>query len=245
VPFLVAGLLWFEAAVKARGGMPLVDLDLFGFPGFGRGVLVATLFYFTSAFYLLFAITQQEGRGMDALATGIAILPYGVGLFLGPLASSVLPLRLRPYLLGIGMAIEVLGYAGIMAAGFMLLAGPPLAAMIFVTGFGQGIAMPRLFNTVLGEVPPEQAGLASGFVNSSLQAGAAISVAAIGSLFFAVLGNGTGEAAYGRAFGWAMVAQVAALATALLIAVWPAPVRRSVPGALAGGVAAPTIGPEI
>ena len=133
--------------------MPLIDLDLFRIPGFRRGVLVATLFYFTSAFYLLFAIYQQEGRGMDALATGIAILPYGVGLFLGPLASTPLPLRVRPYLLGIGMTIEVLGYASIMVAGFVLLAGRPLSAMIFVTGFGQGIAMPRLFNTVLGEVP--------------------------------------------------------------------------------------------
>ena len=85
VPFLVGGLLRFEAGVKARGGMPLIDLALFRIRGFGRGVLVATLFYFTSSFYLFFAIYQQEGRGLDALATGVAILPYGVGLFLGPL----------------------------------------------------------------------------------------------------------------------------------------------------------------
>jgi MFS family permease len=241
VPVLVAALLRFERAVKARGLMPLIDLDLFRIPGFGRGVLVATLFFFTSAFYLLFAIYQQSGRGMDPLATGIAILPYGIGLFLGPLASTPLPLRLRPHLLGIGMAIEVAGYAAIMLAGFTLLEGWLLSAMIFVTGFGQGIAMPRLFNTVLGNVPPAQGGLASGFVNSSLQAGAAISVAAIGSLFFAVLGTDTGAAAYGRAFGWAMAAQVAALAAALLIAVLPAPGS----GRVAAGAAVPTIGPEI
>jgi MFS family permease len=196
-------------------------------------VLVATLFFFTSAFYLLFAIFQQEGRGLDPLATGVAMLPYGVGLFLGPLASTPLPLRLRPHLLGIGMTIEVLGYAAIMVAGFTLLDGWALTALIFVTGFGQGIAMPRLFNTVLGDVPPRQAGLASGFVNSCLQAGAAIAVAAIGSLFFAVLGDGTGAAAYGHAFGWAMAAQVAALSLALLIAVLPA--RRRAAAALADG----------
>jgi predicted MFS family arabinose efflux permease len=224
-PMLVFALVRFERGVKALGRMPLIDLDLFRIPGFGRGVLVATLFFFTAAFYLLFAIYQQSGRGMDPLATGIAILPYGIGLFLGPLASTPLPLRLRPHLLGIGMAVEVAGYAAIMVAGFTLLEGWMLSVLIFITGFGQGIAMPRLFNTVLGNVPPLQAGLASGFVNSSLQAGAAISVAAIGSLFFAVLGNDTGAAAYGRAFGWAMAAQVAALAVALLIAVLPAPGR--------------------
>jgi EmrB/QacA subfamily drug resistance transporter len=223
VPVLVIVLLRYETRVKARGGMPLIDLDLLALGSFRRGVLVATLFYFTAAFYLLFAIYQQAGLGLDPLATGVAILPYGVGLFLGPLASTLLPLRLRPQLLWIGMAVEVLGYAAIMLAGFTRLDGPSLAAMIFVAGFGQGIAMPRLFNTVMGEVPSDLAGLASGFLNSSLQAGAAISVAAIGSLFFA------------------------ALAAALLIAVLPVRGRaRRAPGApLAGGVAAPTIGPEI
>jgi EmrB/QacA subfamily drug resistance transporter len=247
VPFLVVALLRFEAALSARGGMPVIDLALFRVPGFGRGVLVATLFFFTSSFYLLFAIYQQEGLGLDPLATGIAILPYGVGLFLGPLASTPLPLRLRPYLLGIGMAVEVLGYAAIMVAGFTLLNGWVLSAMIFVTGFGQGIAMPRLFNTVLGNVPPAQAGLASGFVNSCLQAGGAVCIAAIGGLFFAVLGDGTGPAAYGRAFGWAMLAQVAALSAALLIAVLPPQGRtggRDRGRKLAGGAPAPTIVPE-
>jgi EmrB/QacA subfamily drug resistance transporter len=243
VPVLVAALVWFERLVKRAGGMPLIDLDLFRIPSFRRGVLVATLFFFTAAFYLLFAIYQQAGRGMDPLATGIAILPYGIGLFLGPLASTPLPLRLRPHLLGIGMAIEVLGYAAIMVAGFALLEGWLLSALLFVTGFGQGIAMPRLFATVLGEVPPAQAGLASGLVNSCLQAGAAIAVAAIGSLFFAVLGEGTSEAAYAHAFGWAMAAQVAALAAALLIAVMPA--RRRAPARLAGRATAPTIAPEV
>jgi len=217
VPPLVVSLLLFEMSVKARGGMPLIDLDLFRIASFRRGVLVATLFFFTTTFYLLFAIYQQDGRGMDPLATGIAILPYGIGLFLGPLASTPLPLWLRPHLLGIGMAIEVAGYASIMVAGFALLDGWPLSALIFTTGFGQGI-------------------------NSSLQAGAAIAVAAIGSLFFAVLGDGTGAAAYGHAFGWAMVAQVAALGTALVIAVMPTRgPAQAAPGALAAAVGAPTI----
>src|SRR5271165_2711958 len=139
VPPLVVSLLLFEMSVKARGGMPLIDLDLFRIASFRRGVLVATLFFFTTTFYLLFAIYQQDGRGMDPLATGIAILPYGIGLFLGPLASTPLPLWLWPHLLGIGMAIEVAGYASIMVAGFALLDGWPLSALIFTTGFGQGI----------------------------------------------------------------------------------------------------------
>jgi MFS family permease len=114
VPFLVAGFLRQEARLAARGGMPLVDLALFAIPGFRRGVLVATLFFFTTSFYFLFGLYQQEGRGLDPLHTGLAIAPYGIGLFLGPLVSSNW-VRLRPRLLAIGMAIQVAGYAAVAA----------------------------------------------------------------------------------------------------------------------------------
>ena len=46
-------------------------------PSFRRGVLVGTLFFFTTSFYVLFAIYEQEGYGTDPLFTGLAILPYG------------------------------------------------------------------------------------------------------------------------------------------------------------------------
>ncbi|MGH7042035.1 MAG: MFS transporter [Acetobacteraceae bacterium] len=220
VPGLVWAFLRHEDRLGARGGMPLLDLGLLYIPGFRRGVLVASLFFFTSAFYLLFAIERQDGAGLDALHTGLAILPYGVGLFLGPVASAPLLGRLRSRLLAVGMVIEVAGYA---AVGIAVAAGAstvPLDIAVFVAGFGQGIAMPRLFNLVLADVPARQGGVAAGVVNSTLQIGAAVSVAAIGSLFFAVLGVGTGPAAYAHAFGVAMIAVVAALAGAAALAQW-------------------------
>ena len=75
VPFLVAALLRYEARLSRRGGMPLIDLRLFAIPSFRRGVLVATLFFFTTSFYFLFGLYQQEGRGLDPLHTGLAIAP--------------------------------------------------------------------------------------------------------------------------------------------------------------------------
>ena len=217
VPFFLAAFLRCEDRLAARGGMPLLNLELLAIPSFRRGVLVATLFFFTTPFYLLFSIDRQDGVGLDALHTGLSILPYGVGLFLGPLASTPLLGRLRHRLLGIGMAVEVLGYAAIAACVAFGVEGWHLVAIVFVAGFGQGIAMPRLFNTALDDVPPAHGGLAAGVVNSALQIGAAISVAAVGTLFFAVLGGRTGAIAYGHAFGVAMIAVVAALAGAAAI----------------------------
>ncbi len=218
VPVLIWAFLRHEDRLAARGGMPLLDLGLLRIPGFRRGVVVASLFFFTSPFYLLFAIERQDGAGLDPLRTGLAILPYGVGLFLGPFASAPLLGRFRPRLLAAGLAIEVAGYAAIGAAVAAGVGAVPLAVAVFVAGFGQGVAMPRLLNLVLADVPAHQGGVAAGVVNSMLQIGAAVSVAGIGSLFFSVLGSGSGPAAYAHAFGVAMIAVVAALAGAALLA---------------------------
>ncbi len=169
--------------------MPLVDLALFRIASFRRGVLVATLFFFTTSFYLLFGLYQQEGRGVEPLQTGLAIVPYGVGLFVGPLITAPL-VSLRPRLLAIGMSIQVTFYIVIgVARGRRDRRARCYRRRCSWPGLGQGIAFPRLFATVLGEVPASQAGVAAGITNSALQVGAAVSVAAIGSLFFAVLGG--------------------------------------------------------
>ncbi len=219
-PFLIGAFFWYEGKLSRIGGMPLVDMALLRIPTFRRGLLVAALFFFTTSFYLLFGLYQQEGRGMAPLQVGLAIVPYGVGLFVGPLISAPL-IRLRPRLLSIGMGIQVSFYTlvGLLVADG--IDGPPLSAAVFLAGLGQGVAFPRLFATVLGDVPPTQGGVAAGITNSAMQIGAAVSVAAVGSLFFVVLGHATGERAYAHAFSIAQWTATAGLFLAMLIALPP------------------------
>jgi MFS family permease len=220
VPFLIGAFVLYEDRLSRAGGMPLVDLRLLRIPSFRRGVLVAALFFFTTSFYLLFGLYQQEGRGMAPLQVSFAIVPYGLGLFIGPLISAPL-VTLRPKLLAIGMGVQVTFYAFIGLLVAVGITGIPLSGAVFLAGLGQGVAFPRLFATVLGDVPPAQAGVAAGITNSALQIGAAVSVAAIGSLFFVVLGGRTGERAYAHAFAIAQWAATAGLFLAMLIAIPP------------------------
>ncbi len=74
---------------------------------------------------------------------------------------------------------------------------------------------------MLGDVAAAQGGVAAGITNSAMQIGAAISVAAIGSLFFMVLGRETGERAYAHAFSIAQWTATAGLFLAMLIAIPP------------------------
>ena len=61
VPVLAAGFLCFEDRLTARGGRPLLDLGLLAIPSFRRGVLVGTLFFFTTA--LLRAVRHLPAGG--------------------------------------------------------------------------------------------------------------------------------------------------------------------------------------
>ncbi|MFL5252877.1 MAG: MFS transporter [Rhodopila sp.] len=221
-PVFGAMFFWYESRLARIGGMPLVDTALLCIPSFRRGVLVAALFFFTTGFYLLFGLYQQEGRGVEPLYTGLAIVPYGVGLFLGPLATAPL-VRLRPFLLPIGMGVQVTFYVLIGALVAQGITGWLLSACVLLAGFGQGIAFPRLFATVLGDVPSAQAGVAAGITNTALQVGAAVSIAAIGSLFFSVLGGNTTERGYAHAFAVAQWTLTAGLFLAMLISI---PIRR-------------------
>ena len=85
---------------------------------------------------------------------------------------------------------------------------PPLnrlafAAPLLAGGLGLGVAIAPMFQTVLSNVPPRDAGSGSGALQSFQQVGGALGVALMGQLFFSklALGMQTGlpaHAAYGE-----------------------------------------------
>jgi MFS family permease len=180
-------------------------------------------------FYIFFSIYLQAGLGEGALAAGLAVLPYGVANFLGPLSVRRASPKLRRRLFGLGMALQIIvGYAGVGLCAWTQTGGVPLFLALFAGGFGQGVAMPEMIHTILGDVPPAHTGLAAGAMNSTLQIGAAISVASIGSLFFVILGGGSGAVAYGHALGITMAAVCVMLIGSMILGIWNQTHRDSV-----------------
>jgi MFS family permease len=202
---LLALFIWFERWLGRVGSSPLVDLNLFKNRTFVIGLAMAFLFYCISVFFLTFGIYLQNGLGWTSLASGIGILPFAFGFFAGTLRSAKLYARVGNHILSIGFGLLAGGFA-ITAAALYASLGP---GMIFYLGLicagvGQGLLQPSTVRIVLTEVEPEQAGLAAGVVTSTLQIGAAVGVAAVGSVFFAVLGQQAGAIAYGNAFATAL-----------------------------------------
>lgn len=216
-PFWLALFFAFERWLTRRGGMPILDATLLRVRSFRGGLLIALLFFFTMPFYVFFSIYLQTGQGLSAFAASLIVLPYGVANFVAPMLATRAPRAWRHHLFGVGMALEVFGYAAVALCAATQTGGLVLGLVMFIGGFGQGIAMPEMIRTILGDVPHAHTGLAAGIMNSTLQIGSAVSVALIGSLFFTVLGQGSGAAAYGHAVGISMGAQVVALGASMLL----------------------------
>ncbi|NID03292.1 MFS transporter [Luteibacter jiangsuensis] len=214
-PLLVS--FWrFERRQERLGGTPLVYPSLLKARGLQRSLSATFFFYWLAPFFLVFAVYEQVGLGHNALATGFAILPLGVGFLLGPLCSPRLARRMGARTAALGMLLEVLGA---LAASMLALAQAPawLPAPLFLIGLGQGIALPALVRLNVDQVDPRWAGLAAGLVSATLQISAAVATALVGGLFFTLAPDGGGArlTQVGFAFATFTIGAALALAAAL------------------------------
>lgn len=202
---LLAWLFWrYETRLARAGGIPLLDPNALRVPGLGRALLIALLFYSIGTFFLLFSVYLQGALHVTALQAGLVFLPFGAGFLLGPLSAPFFRRFFGAYVNAIGMGLEVVGFLGLAGLIAATLTGVhpapmPLAALLFVIGFGQGLALPTLMRMVTGRVAPAFSGMIAGIASSTLQVSTALSVAVIGGIFYEVLGAPTDPAAITQA----------------------------------------------
>jgi hypothetical protein len=211
----------YERRFAARGGSPLVRLDLFGNRGFAGGVPIGVLFVTSYAgFLLLLAVYLQTGLGFSALHSGAVYTPAAVGFFVASLAAPKLVPLLGRHVLTVGYVVAALGLlatAATVAAAGSGLVGWELAPTLLIAGLGQGLGMSPLVGTIIGGLEPADAGAAAGVVTTTLQIGNMLGVALGGLLFFTVLGSGQPGDPYAHAYAEALPACAALLLVAALL----------------------------
>lgn len=216
---LLVSLLWrYERRLSQHGGSPLLDPTVLRAPGLGQGLAIVLLFYSIGAFFLLFSVYLQDALHLNALNAGLIFLPFGVGFLIGPLLTPFLRRFAGNYLSTIGMGCETSGLAGLAGLIATTMTGTPppmlpLALLLFVTGLGQGLAMPTLVRMVTGRVAPEFSGMIAGVTSSTLQISTALSVAIVGGIFYSMLENGRSGAHITHAFIVALLTMAVCLAT--------------------------------
>ena len=170
--------------IERRVAEPLVPFSVFCHRNVSVANTVGTLmaagmfaYFFFSALYL------QQVLGYTPLEVGLAYLPSTVVWGASSLYSDKFVMRYgikKP--LGAGL--------GLMALGLLLFARVPVDGNVFVDvipatlamGLGGGIAFNPLLLAAMGDVKPEESGLASGIVNTAFMMGGALGLAILASL---------------------------------------------------------------
>ncbi|MGW6059673.1 MFS transporter [Streptomyces sp. NPDC055189] len=170
-------------AVERRVAHPLLDLKLLRMPAF-TGVLVGAIGYNAAAFGLMpyLSIWLQTVLGMSPVTGSLVMLPLAATSFVVAAIGGRL-LHGVPARLTIGVGLLLIGAGGVALA--VLDAGSSWGALVpglTLAGVGTGLVSPALGGAALASVPPANAGMAGGAVNTFRQLGYALGVAVFGTV---------------------------------------------------------------
>ena len=185
-----------ERRVAARGGDPLLKVDVLRIPGVATGLLALSagiIAYGGSLFTI--GLHLQSGLGEGALRAGLTFAPTGVAFGLCSFCWRRLPDRVHHVLTPIGFTIAAFSYAAVavtLRAGAG--GGAGLLVELGVLGLGMGIGYSPLLMNSLVHVPTHSAADASGLLTTVVQLGQVIAVATFGSLFLSLAGQARPDA---------------------------------------------------
>ena len=219
----------------ARTSEPLVSIDLFRIRSYALGAPVGLL-YFAGFVAVFFIQTQylQIGLGYPAWKSGLAITPFAIGSALTSTAGSRQALRRGPKLVSFGLAMVLVGMAGILVA-VNAHSGHDAALWIalplLIAGLGGGLVISPNLTLALSQVPVQRAGSAGGVLQTGQRIGSAAGIAITGSVFYNQLASSSGD--YASAYRYGIVSCSAFVAAALVLTLADAFTRDSVSTATA------------
>jgi EmrB/QacA subfamily drug resistance transporter len=220
---------------EATARNPLVPLRIFR----SRNVVTANAIQILSVagmfgMFFLGALYLRRVLGYDALQIGLAFLP--VTLTMGTLSIRYSERLVTRF----GARALVAPGLALIALALVLFAQVPVAGNYFVhvmpsmllLGIGAGICFPALMNLAMSGVEPQDAGLASGLVNTTAQVGGALGLAVLATLSTShsrhLLAQGHSSAA-ALVGGYHLAFWIAAALTLAAIAIVPAVRSSTVP----------------
>ena len=214
---------------EATAKNPLIPLRIFR----SRNVTGSNLIQVLSVagmfgMFFLGALYLQRILGYDALQTGLAFLP--VTILMGTLSVRYTD----PLVMRFGARTMVLSGLVLFAAGLALFTQAPVEGsyvyhvfpVMVLLGTGAGLCFPALMTLAMSGATPDDAGLASGLINTTAQVGGALGLAVLATLSASrssvLIEDGETNVAaltsgYHLAFGIGAALVVAAIAIALTV----------------------------
>ena len=195
-PFVLAtglALLWafvkWQHRRRDHQQDPLVDLDLFDVPPLRSGLVTLTGqqlillgMFFTLPLYL------QVVQGLDALETGIRLLPVSITMLLTSMAATVLNRFASPRtIVRAGLLVLVLAGVFLLETIEPELDDSSFALAMATMGIGLGLMASQLSNVVQSAVGDEKRSEVGGLQYTAQNLGASLGTALVGAILLGAL----------------------------------------------------------
>lgn len=208
---------WRRATRRSAAGQPvMVEPTLFALRSFRWGLIAAMAFTSASiGFLMIFAVSLQQGLGLDPLGTALIHIPFGLGVMAGVgfLVPRLLPRmgRVLPMIGGTVMTIGITVVLTLIGGGADR--GAALIASLALAGIGFGTLSGPLGPIAVSDVARVHAGTASATLRTAQQIGGAFGIALVGTAYFFLGGQDPAMPLQGLLPGGIMVALLLAIAT--------------------------------
>ncbi|MBO3750659.1 MFS transporter [Streptosporangiaceae bacterium NEAU-GS5] len=195
-----AGFVHLQRRIAARGGEPLLAVDVLRRPAISWALL--TLMIVNGTYYaLLFTVAQylQQGLRFSASASGLTLVPWVAAFGLAGQIVRRLPLGAVRRAPAAGCVVLGVAYCVIAAVTFTGHAGEPLLMALFgLGGLGQGLQFSALIEHLAATAPGRYAADISGVSATLMTVGGTVGIAVFGTLYLALADVMTDPS---RAFG--------------------------------------------
>ena len=172
-------------AVERRAAQPMVDVALFGSRVFSGGITAVVMWGFgLFGIYFFTSLYLQNVLGFSPTEAGAAFVPMAVLMAAAAVVSERFAAAVGPHrAVGFAMGLMALGIASVSLLGrdASYLALMPSFAVI---GIGGGLSVP-LTAMVVGAMPIERAGVASGIFNAGREVAGLLGITVIGAVLTA------------------------------------------------------------
>ncbi|MDN5476210.1 MAG: MFS transporter [Chryseobacterium sp.] len=177
----------YEVQSLEKNKPVLIDPGLLQQKPFVLCLIIIFFYNFTSGLFICYPYYLQQFLHWNPVETGLAIIPYGLAFFLGPLLISRIKLS-SSILIPIALSLLIIGFT--LTSLFIFLDERPstlLNISLFLAGLGHGMIMSVMMRKTIGLIHKEKAGQASGLISISIQIGSVTGGTIIGTVFFNTL----------------------------------------------------------
>ena len=150
--------------------------------------------------FFVLTLHLQLGLGFSPWQAALTFAPSTLGIVAGNVLSMRLAARFGRAFTASAVTVLLAGLAAIAVVVSWLgqaLSGWALLVPVIAVGLGMGAVLNALFAAAMSGIRPEQAGAASGVVNTTVQLGTATGIALAGTVFFTRLDHGYASATTG------------------------------------------------